>query len=191
MADEYTGTYTAPKRPLHPNGSFAGVCVDFLNLGTRRRDPKKGGKPYLVPSVAYVFYCGENDPDTGFPLYLMREFDVRLGEGTMFREFLEGWRNAKFTAHELENGIQFHKAVGKPGMVTVIHNTPKERTYANIESVKPLAKGMFAPTVPDDYKRPDFWDKTKQKYAEETAAFNRQFGTPEAQEQQNDDDVPW
>lgn len=196
MADEMTGTYEPPKRALHEAGSFAGVCVDFVNLGKRKRTYQDSGKAYLISSAAWVFYCGETDPETGEPLFLAREFDVKLAPKANCRKFLEGWRGKEYTQEELERGIEFHKAVGRAGTVSVIHNTPKDRTFANIESVKTIAKGLVPPVVPANhpYVRAPYWQKVKDKYAAEVAEFDKQFGaqrSPEQDDSSFEDETPF
>jgi hypothetical protein len=187
MADELTGTYTPTKRALHEAGSFAGVCCDFLNLGFRKREDKTTGKPYLVRSVAYVVFAGEHDPDTGKPLYLSREFDERLSKKAAFRKFLESWRGKEYTDDELHEGIPYHKAVGRGFTVTVVHNESKGNTYANIESIKPLAKGLVAPEIPADFARAEFWQKVKEKYAAEVVAYEKQYGKPGATQSEEEE----
>lgn len=179
MADELVGTYVPPKYAIHEAGSFAGVVCDFINLGYRVREDKKTKKPYVVGSIAYTFYCGETDPENGRPMYLSREFDVHLSDNANLRKFLEGMRGAKYTPDDLQAGIPFHKAVGRGYTITVVHNESKGKTYANIESAKPLAKGLTAPAIPADFARADFWQKSKDKYAAEVAAYEARYGTRE------------
>lgn len=194
MADEMTGTYEPTKYPTHPAGSFAAVCGDFINLGRRRRQYKNDPKPVLLGSVAVVFYAGEDDPDTGKPMFLAREFDVKLSPGSYWRDLLEGMRGQKYTPEELAAGIPFHRVVGKPCTLSVSHNEGKnDRIYANIDSAKPMVKGLVAPQWPKDYQRAPYWAKSIEKYSAEVVEFERQYGVPSSPIERvvSDDDLPF
>ena len=175
MADTVTARDEGQKFTPHPEGQFAAVCVDVVNLGERveqfKDQPKK-----LVPKVALVFQTGEVNADTGDLHQVSVEFTVSMGEKANLRKFLEAWRGKKYTDEQAEEGVPVHKLEGQAGYITVEQRKAKSsgNTYATINAIMPLPKGMMKPTLPA-YTRPEFWTERKKANAEAAAAFKREL----------------
>lgn len=173
MADAVTARDEGQKYLPHPEGQFAAVCVDVVNLGERVEQyadkPKR-----LVPKVALVFQTGEVNRDTGDLHQVSVEFTVSMGEKANLRKFLEQWRGKKYSEAQAEEGVPIHKLEGQPALITVEHKRAKSsgNTYATINGIVPLPKGMERPALPA-YKRPEFWEERKKANAEAAKAFRQ------------------
>lgn len=156
-------------REVHPQGPFAAVCVDIVDLGMRVKDFQ--GKKRAAHTCALVFLTGKTSKE-GYPLDLSQEFTVSLNEKATMRKFLEAWRGVVFS--EAEMGAQFSLSsfANKPALISVVHRKSKDgtKTYANIGAIMPLPEGMSPPAVAG-YTRPPFFAKRKQQYSDEFAAY--------------------
>jgi hypothetical protein len=168
----------------HPEGQFTAVCVDVIDLGERLR-VFSGKTPKVSQMCALVFLTGETNEDTGAPHDVHSEFTVSMFERANLRLFLEAWRGRAYTDDQAKEGVPLHKLVGHPGLVSIMHQQSKAgRTYATIQSIMPLPKGLVPPAVDTEaYKRAAFWEDRKKGYAAELANF-RATHAPKADEYQ-------
>lgn len=121
-----------------PEGQHVAVCVDVVDLGiveTTWKDQKK-----QVHKCRIVFEIGERMQD-GRPFTVSQQFTASLGEKANLRKFLESWRGRAFTKDELA-GFDTEQLIGAPAVVQVVHAEKGDRTYANINSVMKLMKGL-------------------------------------------------
>jgi hypothetical protein len=139
--------------PTHAEGQFPAVCIDIVDLGivemTWQGNTRRKHRMYLR------FFCGEtftDDEGQERPLWVDQYFTVSLHENSALRPFLEKWRGKRFTAQELR-GFNLMQLLHVPAYVQIAHNTKGEKTYANVDSVMRLPKGMEAPAVPESYVR--------------------------------------
>jgi hypothetical protein len=155
----------------HPEGQFGAVCVDVIDLGERLKT--WGDKPKVAQMCALVFMTGEQNEETGHLHDVHQEFTVSMFESANLRLFLEAWRGRSYTEEQAKDGVPLHKLVGQPALISVTHKASKKgRTYATIQSIMPLPKGMVAPSVdPEQYERASFWADRKKGYADELATF--------------------
>ena len=175
--DEVTVTYTASesKYEPHPDGQFAAVCVDVIDLG-ERVDAFPGSPEKLSPKVALVFATGEVN-SAGQPIYPTCELSRFFSEKATLRKHLESWRGRAYTADDLRAGIKLHKLVGVPCLLNIVHKqSGKGRTYANILNITPLPKGMTAPRVGSEYVRAPYWADRIAEYAAGVASFKERIG---------------
>jgi len=77
-----------------------------------------------------------------------------LHEKSALRKDLESWRGKKFTRDE-EMGFDIERLIGVNCLLNITHNEVGDRTYANIVSIMPLAKGMRPITVREYVRKVD------------------------------------
>lgn len=168
MADDITAKDGGKKFDPHPEGTFAAVCVDTINLGERVES--FSGKTKITPKCALVYATGQR-MENGEPFYIHPEFTVSMAELANLRRFLESWRGKSYTAQQAEAGVPLHKLVGQTALITIEHlQSAKGRTYAKVRSISPLPKEMTAPAM-NGYQRPEWWQERKEEYAKATAAY--------------------
>ncbi len=133
----------------HPVGPHAAVCCDVVDLGIWQ-DQYPGQPPRNVRKIRLVFQTAEFRED-GQRFTVGRMFTASLGEKANLRKFLESWRGRAFTPEELA-GFDLVKLIGAPALVQVKHREKQGKTYADIDSVMQLPKGMVKLQV-ENYTR--------------------------------------
>ena len=194
--DECTARDDGPRFTPHPEGQFAAVCVDAINLGERLES--FGGKsPKITPKVALVFRTGEQNADDAL-IDVSAEFSLFMSPKAALRLFLESWRGKSYTDEQAREGVPLHKLAGNGALLSVEHKTSAGgRTYAKIKSVAPLPKQMPAPAG-DGYQRADYWAERKTEYAEQVRKHRaetvvaRHGDEPDPTDSgEDDDDLPF
>lgn len=195
MSDERT--YREKPKPIHPAGTFAAKCVDYIDLGECVIE-YPGSEPYVGEKCRYNWYTGQINPDTQKPFEIGVEYTVSMSEKANLRKMLESWRGKPYTAEQIEAGVPLHKVVGQWCQLTVAHVPTKQgRTFAKVMTVTTLHPDIRRPELPD-YKRDEFWGKKKAEYAEKVATFRHQntdFAEQYAEDHlagmSTDDDLPF
>lgn len=179
----------------HPEGQYAMVCVDVVNLGTKverfgDQDPRE------VEKASLVFASGEKQ-DNGELVIVTVEMTLSMNEKANMRKFLESWRGKSYTHEQAEAGVPLHKLHGQAALVSVEHITTRRgRKFAKVTSISPLPKQMEAPNgvILESYTRPSFFADKKKEYAELLATYRGQ-GTGAAYDDvppvDDDDDLPF
>jgi len=116
--------------PVPDEGLHSAVLVDAVNLGTLETPwgPKE--------KVSLIFELQSTDEE-GKPFIVGKRFTRSMNEKASLRKFLEKWRSVKFTAAELQQGVNLENLIGMSATLFIVLNETEERTYANIESVLP------------------------------------------------------
>ena len=192
MTDEVNATKSSAKYESRAEGSFACRCVDLIDLG-EKVSAFPGAPTKLLRRAALVYRTGEQNTE-GHPIDIVQEFTVSTHEKGKLRPFLERWRGKSYTEEQAEAGVPLHKLVGQTGFVTIEHKTSqKGRTYANIVSLAPVAKGM---TIPEfgKYDRAPYWEERKAAYHQEAEQYRKSIGAPKpnaASAEDPDSDLPF
>lgn len=163
----------------HPTGPHAAVCCDVVDLGIWQ-DQFPGKAPRDVRKIRLVFQTGETRED-GQRFTVGRMFTASLGEKANLRKFLESWRGIPFTPEQLA-GFNLVKLIGAPALIQVKHRQKQDKTYADIDSIMQLPKGMAKLTV-DGYVR------VKDREPAKPAAADPHDGYPPPLDE--DDDLPF
>lgn len=166
-----------------PEGNFNSVCVDELDLGLQERmtsariDGQMVKVKKLVPITELRWQIDERMED-GEKRYLVTRryprslyYDPSKKQGSALAKDLMRWigktggievdqKNKKLI---IPDGFS---VVGKPAMLTIVHNTVGDQTYANVDGVAPLPKGMKPLTV-EGYTRVQDRDKTPEQLKED------------------------
>ncbi len=124
-----------------PEGLHSAVCVDVVDLGMmdNKFNPEKPQHKIRV-----VWQIEETDPENQDKRFIVSKmYTLSLHEKAQLRKDLEGWRARKFSPDELK-GFDVEKLLGAPGQVQVIHNVSEAngKTYANVQAIVPLGRGM-------------------------------------------------
>jgi hypothetical protein len=201
MPDKKTVKDDRPAIEPHPEGQFAALCIDMIDLGLTV-ETFAGQDPQLKDKVALVFRTEEKRD--GKPLHIHQEFTCSMGKKANLRKFLESWRGKPYSDDEVKKqGVPLDKLCGNGALVTIAHKTSGAgNVYAFISSIARLPKQMEGSMPPGDaYERPEFWEKRKLEYRAKAEAFqpkvaagkasSSDFGDyPEALDEE-DDDLPF
>lgn len=130
-----------------PEGLHQAVCVDVVDKGLV--DGPWGPKP----TIQIRWQLEQADEATGKRFMVVANYNLSLNEKANLRKILKGWRGRDFTAEELK-GFDLEKLVGANCQLQLIHNlSDNGRTYANVQTVVPIGKGMVKIEPEPDYVR--------------------------------------
>jgi hypothetical protein len=131
-----------------PAGIHHGVCYAVIDLGTQPSTmyaPSR--KVLLIWELPHE--RGDFKDQTGaikdLPRVISKEYTLSTGTKSNLRKELESWRGRPFTAEEAQE-FEVGNLVGKNCQLNVAHRPSKDgtKTYANVISIVPLAKGTKA-----------------------------------------------
>ena len=136
-----------------PAGAQAAVLVAQIDLGTQTEE--YDGKAKKMRKAFFVWELVNERQSDGSPFWLGRDYSVVISQNSNLSKLIEGWRNKA-----LAEGEEFDvsKLLGKACLLNLVHKKSKgekARTYARIDGVSAVPKGMAVgrPTV-----TPFLWD---------------------------------
>ena len=135
---------------MAPEGTQQAVCCDVVDLGDHP-NPYKPGKTQRKILVVWQLETIKAD---GTRHLTHKRYTLSLDERAVLGHDLESWRGKHFTKEELD-GFDVERLVGANALLNIIHNTAGDKTYANVASVSPLARGMVKLKA-ENYVRPDY-----------------------------------
>lgn len=128
-----------------PAGVHHAVCYAVIDLGTQ--DP--GNPQYRAARKVMVMWELPhetiNTEDGPKPRVISSEYTMSIGKKATLRAVLESWRGRPFTNDELQ-GFDLKNIIGANCQLNIVHKQGKadpSRTYARIQGVVPLVKGML------------------------------------------------
>jgi len=131
---------------LCPAGNHLAVCNRLIDLGTQKVDYE--GQVKMQRKIFIGWVIPAETTEDGRPFGIGKRYTLSMHEKSAMRKDLESWRGKKFTAEELgpQGTFNLENLIGKACFLSVVHNTRDQKTYANINAVASLPKGMTAPT---------------------------------------------
>lgn len=135
MSFNFGGT-VSKQWPTCPEGPQQVVCVDIIDLGLKQTDYGEKHK------VRLVFQTKDLDEESGAPFQIGRQVTASLHEKATLSKMIESWTGKKLTDEDREVGVSEDLLLGANGYANVVHNENAGKTYANIDSIMPLPKGM-------------------------------------------------
>lgn len=136
---------------LCPAGTHIAVCYRFIDLGTQRYEHPGGPKDQRKVMLSWelsdvVIADGEF---AGEPFTYHQQYTWSMNEYATLRKHLESWRGVSFKDSDFgEEGCDIRDVLGKACMLTVRHTASGNRTYARLQSITRLLKGIAAPEKP-------------------------------------------
>ena len=167
-----------------PAGVHQAVCVDVVDLGVL--DVSWQGQTKRQHKVNIAWQINE-DRDDGKPFLVFKRYTLSLHEKSGLRKDLESWRGRKFTRDE-EMGFDVEAVIGANCLLNITHNRVGDRTYANVVSIMPLAKGM-PPIHARDYVRKV--DRTPTEHVERAPDYDDSTPPPLTDDDIQFDSVPF
>jgi hypothetical protein len=125
-----------------PAGSHAAVLVAIIDLGTQEQEYQ--GKKSSKRMVQLVWeLADEKHPKQNRNFTVGRDYGLSLNSKAGLRKLIEGWFAKELPEDQF---FEIEKLLGSSGILTVIHKTSGAgNTYAKVEGMKPLVKGMPKP----------------------------------------------
>lgn len=122
-------------------GAVVGRCYMVADLGTQ--DTSFQGKPKKAHKILLSWELAQPMED-GRPFVISSRYTLSLFDQAILRQHLESWRGRSFTDEELA-GFDVKNVLGKYCLLSIVHNTEGDKTYANVKGIMPLPKGMEKP----------------------------------------------
>ena len=182
-----------------PKGVHLARCYSIVDLGHQTIEWK--GEVKVVPKVRITWEINELMAD-GRPFVISKEYTASIGPKANLRKDLDAWRGRDFTEEELAN-FSLENVLGAPCQISISHTSKGDKTYANVDAIIPLAKGMVAPELVNPKVKFDISTFDKEVF-EKLPEFVRkkilmskeleENGIPEVQEDENepsDESVPF
>lgn len=134
-----------------PAGTHFAVCTGVFDIGLQ---PGSVAFPKPKNILMLRFEVPEeratkDDGSDGGPGVIYERFNATMNEKGRLRGALQAWYGKGFTDDEAKR-IDISKVAGRPATITVTHNNSGGKTYANIENIGPLPKGVNAPQPEGD-----------------------------------------
>lgn len=122
-------------------GAVVGRCYMVADLGTQ--DTSYKGVAKKAHKILISWELAQKMED-GRPFAISSRYTLSLFDQAILRQHLESWRGRGFTDEEL-NGFDVKNVLGHYCLLSVVHNTEGDKTYANVKGIMPLPKGMEKP----------------------------------------------
>lgn len=126
-----------------PKGVHIARCYSIVDLGHQTVEWQ--GTVKVLPKVRITWELNEMMAD-GRPFVISKEYTASIGAKATLRKDLDAWRGRDFTEQELSN-FSLENVLGAPCQISVSHTSKGDKTYANVDAIIPLAKGMVAPEL--------------------------------------------
>lgn len=131
---------SAPSIAPVEEGTHLGVCSMLIDLGMQYSEVYKKSQRKVLIGWELPDETIEIDGEMK-PRVLSKRYTANLSEKSNLRKDLASWRGRDFTPEELK-AFDLKNIVGASCLLTIIHSKNGEKTYANIQSVVKLPKGM-------------------------------------------------
>lgn len=184
-----------------PQGTHAAVCYLVADIGLQPTSygPKhKVVIGFEIPDQI-IEYKDKDGNTVKKPMIINNFYTASLSSKAILTGDLEGWRGRSFTQEELQ-GFNLFNVLGKPCVITVVHNVSDGKTYANIKSVGQIMKGMevpkatrelkYSPDEPQQYEELPEWIQKKIASAVKDEPVSQAQSAP-AGANDFDDDIPF
>ena len=137
-------------REVIPQGLYLSVCCAVFDVGTQ--DLVFEGHHKDVHQVIIVWELPEcrmtieaEGKKIEIPRVISRTFTLTWDNRGHLRKLLESWRGQAFTKEQIEANFDLGNLVGVAGQLQVLHNEKDGNTYANVDVVLPMPKGIARP----------------------------------------------
>lgn len=134
---ETARTWTQPE-----TGSWTGICIRVIDLGTQEKQFK--GKTKMVRMSQIVWEIPDQLDGENKPLTISKSYTASLADKANLRKDLEGWRGRPFTEEELA-GFEVSNIIGKPCLLNLVTVQGQKGERVVVAGISPLPKGMPAP----------------------------------------------
>lgn len=123
-------------------GSYQAVCYGACFVGTlTSANSQYGPKPKIILIWELPHERGDFGDKKNQPRAVSARYTLSLGSKATLRKVLESWRGKKFTDEEA-NTFEIDRLIGANCLISIVHETKGDRTFSNVATVSPLAKGM-------------------------------------------------
>lgn len=132
-----------------PAGGHAATCYRVIDLGTQATDYQ--GQTKMQRKVLISWELADEQMDDGRPFVVSKRYTFSSHEKAQLRKDLEAWRGLAFKDSDFgPGGFDIKTLLGKPVLLSIVHEDKNGRTYGNIASLARLPRSMTAPALVND-----------------------------------------
>ena len=127
-----------------PAGLHHAVCYQVIDLGTQLNTMfnKRQHKVMIVFEIPGERIDVDQDgKQVSMPRAISKEYTGSISPRSNLGKDINSWRGEAFTPDELQN-FDLRNVLSANCQLNVIHNSNDRGTFANIDSIVPLGKGM-------------------------------------------------
>jgi hypothetical protein len=129
-----------------PEGVHIGICYGCFDVGTQttewKGETKQKREVVIVWEIPDERIKLEKDgKEVDLPRAVSKIYTASLGEKANLRKDLTAWRGKDFTDAELK-AFSLTNILGKACQLQIVHRKVGDKTYANIQSLMALPKGV-------------------------------------------------
>lgn len=149
-----------------PAGNHIARVYSIIHLGTTHditpwgeKDRNKVRITWELPNERKEFKPGEGEK----PYSISATYTLNFGDKANLRKIVEGMIGASLYDEEAAT-FDVETLLGRTCMVNVTHKTKDGKTYANVDAVTPVPKGMTVPDPENEWfvlNYTDKWDEGK------------------------------
>ncbi len=110
-----------------PEGVFAAICVDVVDLGIV---DGTYGKKHMIKLVWEI----DAKMEDGRPFIVQRRYTASMNEKSSLAKDLKSWRGRPFSPEELKS-FDIEKVLGAPCQLVVSHSEKEGAIYANVQTI--------------------------------------------------------
>lgn len=147
-----------------PVGNHVARIYSIIHIGTTLDDTPWGAKErnkvritWELPHERKEFKAGEGEK----PFSISATYTLNFGEKANLRKIVEGIIGASLYDEEAAT-FDVETLLGRTCMVNVTHKTKDGKTYANVDAVTPVPKGMTVPEPENEWFILNYTDKWEQ-----------------------------
>lgn len=132
---------------LAPAGTHVAICYRFIDRGTQMSE--YNGERKTRREVMLTWELPDEKMDDGRPFSVSKTYTWSMHEKATLRKDLEAWRGRAFNDEDFEgpNAFNTKKLLGACCMLSITHETKKDRTFAKVASIGKLLKGVTPPKL--------------------------------------------
>lgn len=134
---------SAGQSEIPPSGSHPAVLVALIDLGTRTEQYQQQAEKDVRKVLLAWELVSEKKSGSTMNHVVGRDYTLSMNEKAALREMVRRWRGS-----DLKEGEDFDlmKLMGRPCLLTIVHKASGTgRTYAKVDGIAPMPKGMTAP----------------------------------------------
>lgn len=135
---------TGDSFPPIEGGTYQGICIGIIDIGTQYNDyfKKSIRKLVIIWELPEVRIEVEKDGEKlNLPRVISKTYTNSLHEKSNLGKDLVSWRGKAFTSEE-SDGFDVENMLKSNCLVQVINTEKNNKTYANVSSVSKLMAGM-------------------------------------------------
>lgn len=121
-------------------------CIRVIDRGTHQNDYGSFSHQLMIMFELPETQIQDGEAK-GQPFSICIFPNLTIGEKSNLRRFLIGWLGRSMTPEEKEEGYDPMQLIDKPAYLNIVHNEEGKKTYANVQSISPLAEKECPPRI--------------------------------------------